>query len=292
MVKKISNKAFLQMCKDIKEYVEKNYQLPNKLTYDGINYYVLEYVYAMSYGVYHLKSDFTIPNFKWADDPKGDRVNENVVQSDYMDMAKRVYNFILKNGKVPNFVKTVKGKMNVDIRLYVYCIAKCVVFYTNYKHLASNVQIDYRAFVKPSPKKTYSEEIFDYFCSKFGKPTSIDDALRGIRNKGYGFYYDDHLTNIQTIDGLAGKGQKPNCTDVHQMLWHIAKVLGYDVRAIHVWCTGSQVGHVRLDFNKGNGWFSRDGAAVIDGECVECIWCANGEYLATNPYWFISNLNR
>ena len=145
--------------------------------------------------------------------------------------------------------------------------------------------------MKPQPKKTYSEEIFDYFTSKFGRPSSIDDALRKIQAKDYAFYYDDSYSNKTTIDRIkAGKGV--NCTDVHQMLWHIGKVLGYEVRAVHVWCNVSNVGHVRLDFNRGDGWFSRDGASVLDGECVTCIWCSNGTVLAYNPSWFLSNVNR
>ena len=193
---------------------------------------------------------------------------------------------------MPNNVRTRAGK-KADIRLYIYAIAKCIRFYRKNGHLASNVQFDSRAFVKPQPKpqpKTYSEEIFDYFCELFGKPTCIDDALEKIQGCGYGYYYNDKLTNKQTLKGLATRGgTKPNCTDIHQAFWHIGIVMGYEVRAVHVMCRGGD-GHIRLDFNKGNGFFSRDASAVADGECVECIWCSNGTVVAYNPYWFTKDL--
>ena len=144
----------------------------------------------------------------------------------------------------------------------------------------------------PIKTKTYSEEILDYFQSKFGKVSCIDDCLEKVQNRGYGYYYDDKLTNKQTIDGLATKGgTKPNCTDIHHVFWHLGKALGYDVRAIHVICK-SGTGHVRLDFNRGNGWFSRDASSVADGNSITSIWCANGTIRATNPTWFTQNLNR
>ena len=76
------------------------------------------------------------------------------------------------------------------------------------------------------------------------------------------------------------------------MLYHVGKALGYKVRAVHVWCTASNVGHVRLDFNRGDGWFSRDGASVLDGNSITHVWCANGEILEYDPSWFYANINR
>lgn len=433
MTKRIVSDDVFKMAKDFKNYVETNQKVPFKLTYHNIEYNTPEMMFAFVYGLYHLKSNFDIPNIKWPQEAKGDQIKETIKKDDFKKQALNVYNAIQKTGQIPNYVTTIGSKKKVNIDLFAYCLAKILIFYKDGRYLPDTCEYNYRvlevptasldtlanlagkvkenvekkyeipseingfrhgeytylfakiianygvtierkgvgtpknptgdniemdiykthfvqlaknlikyvdenkqlpnyltfngykikanlyeymfakildyyyynrqlpnkvyvnnnAFVKPQPKKTYSEKIFDYFSSKFGKPTSIDDALEKIQGRGYGFYYDDHKTNKQTIDALATRGaEKPNCTDVHQMLWHIGKVLGYDVRAIHVWCITSNVGHVRLDFNRGNGWFSRDGAAVIDGECISCVWCSRGEHLATNPAWFTSNLNR
>ena len=289
MTKTIKNKTMFYLCSDIVKYTLKNYALPKKLTYDNINYYTLEHAYIVSYGVFHLRSDFTIPNFNWVDNT-GDEVKEKISQTGYLDMAKRVYNFITKNGKVPTNVRTPNG-LKMPIKLYIYGMATVIQYYNNHKKLPESCDFDYHVFIKPQPKpKTYSEEILDYFISRFGNVSCIDDALGKIKNKGYGYYYDDQYSNKQSIDRMRN-GHGVNCTDSCHVFWHIGKALGYDVRAIHIKCRGGD-GHIRLQFRKTGDFFNRDPAAVLDGECVECIWCSNGTYLATNPAWFLENLNR
>jgi hypothetical protein len=185
--------------------------------------------------------------------------------------------------------------LNINLPQGTYPIKATYQGNNTYKPSNTNntITIKPKPVVTQKPKeKTYSEQILEYFESKFGKVTCIDDCLEKVQNKGYGYYYDDKLTNKQTIDGLATRGgTKPNCTDIHHVFWHLGKALGYDVRAIHVKCQ-SGTGHVRLDFNRGNGWFSRDASAVADGNGITHIWCANGTKLATNPAWFMGNLNR
>ena len=89
-----------------------------------------------------------------------------------------------------------------------------------------------------------------------------------------------------------------NCTDSCQVFWHIAKALGYDVHCLHVRCSGGD-GHVRLKLrhkkHTDGAWILRDPAAVLDrnGREVSYNWCANGyTLLATDPSWFLANVNR
>lgn len=275
------------IARKVKEYVEKNYEIPSEL--NGFRHG--EYTYLFCKVLITSARMLERKGVGMAKNPSGDTLAMDIYKTNYLNLAKKLVDYVETNKQLPNYITT--GSIKIKANLYEYMFAKILDYYYYNRELPGKVYINSNAFVKPQPKKTYSEEIFDYFVSKFGRPSSIDDALDKIQCNGYGFYYDDYMTNKQTIDALARSGgEKPNCTDVHQMLWHIAKVLGYDVRAIHVWCNTSNVGHVRLDFNKGNGWFSRDGAAVIDCECIECVWCRNGDHLATNPYWFTSNLNR
>ena len=293
-MKPISKENFHKMCHDIKYHVEKYYELPTSLTYDGKTFYQLEMAWAMSYGLFHLKQGFTIPNFNKFHDPNGKVIKANILLDEIKAECKRVYNHIEKHNEVPNRVLVYLDKKNyqyVDIRHWIYYIAKTIVYYDTNLQLPNYTLFNSNQFVKPAPVKSYSEQVYDYFCKKLGKPDSIDDALEIVQDRGYGFYYDNKKTNFQTIDALATRGvEKPNCTDIHQMAWHLGVVMDYDVRAKHVWCTTSNVGHVRLDFNKGNGWFSRDFSAVADGECIECVWCSNGEFLSYNPNWFMSQL--
>ena len=155
----------------------------------------------------------------------------------------------------------------------------------------NTIKINPKPEPEPEPEpKTYSQEILEYFESKFGGMTCIDDCLEAIQGNGYGYYYDDQYSNYTSINRMYN-GQGVNCTDSCHVFWHLGKALGYDVRCIHIGCRGGD-GHVRLQFNRGDGWFDRDPAAVLDGNSVSSIWCGNGEYWATNPSWFMENLNR
>ena len=295
MTKKISNANVFKMAKDFRAYVENNYKVPYKFTYNGIEFFTMEMQDIMTYVLLNLSSGCTVGDTGWCSNANGDTINENVLKDDYLDQARRVHQYVLDYGKMPNYVTTKKSKKRVNIDLYSYCVAKILVFYNENKILPNYCNYNSNAFKTSNntpSTRTYSEQIYDYFCQKFGKVNTIDDALAKIKGRGYGYYYDNKYSNKQTIDRLASNGEKPNCTDSAQMMWHVGKAMGYDVRAIHVMCR-SGVGHVRLQFYKPRyGWFNRDPAAVIDGECVECIWCGTGTYLATNPQWFLNDLNK
>lgn len=143
---------------------------------------------------------------------------------------------------------------------------------------------------QPEPK-SYSEEILEYFESKFGEMSCIDDCLEAIQGNGYGYYYDDAYTNYTSINRMAN-GSGVNCTDSCHVFWHLAVALGYRVEVLHIQCSGGD-GHVRLELEReGTGTFYRDPAAVLDGEDITYNWCNNGYRIATNPDWFFENLYR
>ena len=181
------------MSKDIKEYVEKNYDLPVKLTYDGINYFQLEMAYTMAYGLHHLNaSNFTIPNFNKATNPKGVEIHQNVKVNEVKDGCKRVYNHIIKYNEVPSSV-LVKADKNypIHIKLWIYCIAKTIVYYTNNKQLPLQVYYDSNAFIKPQPKPTKKKygHSKEHCCDDIGQNTpyycachSLQEVFRNLTN--------------------------------------------------------------------------------------------------------------
>ena len=296
MTKPIKNKSLFYLCSDLVKHTQKNYRLPEKLSYDGVTYYILEYVYIVSYGVYHLKSDFTIPNFEWKSN-EGEDVTIRATEQEYKDAAKRVYNFIVKNGKVPTYV-TIKGK-KVPIKLYTYAMATVIQYYNNHQKLPDSCIFDYRTFHRPEPKptKTYPEKVYDWFCETFNcKPTCFDDCLEYIDGKGYGYYYDDQFTNKESIQRMK-KGNGVNCTDACHVFYNLAKYFIKQgkyrkVQCIHVMCRGGD-GHVRLRIQLNDGdYFYRDPASVLDGNGIESNWCMNGTVVAYDPGWFMANLER
>lgn len=142
-------------------------------------------------------------------------------------------------------------------------------------------------------EKTYSQEILEYFESKFGEMGCIDDCLEAIQGNGYGYYYDDAYTNYTSINRMAN-GSGVNCTDSCHVFWHLAVALGYRVEVLHIQCSGGD-GHVRLELERestGTGTFYRDPAACLDGNDISYNWCTSGYTIAVNPDWFFENLYR
>ena len=288
----VSQSDIQTMAKTVKSYFVANKTYPKSVLVKGTQYSMLDVTYLMNAFVAYPQKDIPQMHVKGASNPNGDRCNRKVIKSVYQDMAKRCNQYIKQNGKLPNYV-TILGTQKCSIILWMFQLSKIVSAYNG--KLPDNILINSADLQKPQPKPV-QDEVYAYFTKVFGKVNTIDDALAKVQDCGYGYYYDDKLSNKQTIDGLANpNGTKPNCTDIHHVFWHIGKALGYDVRAVHVICR-SGTGHIRLDFkhpqNTGNQWIHRDASAVADGNCITCIWCENGEILSYNPSWFLENVNR
>lgn len=143
----------------------------------------------------------------------------------------------------------------------------------------------------PEETKSYSEEILEYFESKFGEMSCIDDCLEAVQGRGYAYYYDDLFGNITAINRMYDE-DGDNCTDACHVFWHLAVALGYRVEVLHIQCQGGD-GHVRLELEReGTGTFYRDPAACLDGSDITYNWCSNGYLIDTNPDWFFENLYR
>lgn len=298
MVKTITNKNMFQMANDILKYVKTNYTLPNKLTYNGTNFYKLEMAYIISYGIYHLRNPtITIPNYEEYAKYTGDKVNIKIPKTGYLDMAKRVYNHIEKYKKCPGTVRY--GNYKINIELYIASMSKAINYYWNHKTLPDTCNFYYNDFIKPepTPTKTYPEKVYDWFCETFNcKPTCFDDCLEYIGGKGYGYYYDDQFTNKESIQRMK-KGNGVNCTDACHVFYNLARYFIQQgkyrkVQCIHVMCRGGD-GHVRLRIQLNDGdYFYRDPASVLDGNGIESNWCMNGTVVAYDPGWFMANLER
>lgn len=287
----VSKNDIFSIGKTVLDYFKKNKTYPKSVKIKGTDYTIQQATYLMSVLVANNSSTVTLMRVGGASAPNGDRVNREVVKSVYQDMCKRLNQYIKQNGRLPNYV-TILDSQKCSIILFMLQLSKIVSYMKDNANYPSRILINSNDLIKPQKQ----DEVYTYFTQKFGKVTTIDGALEKIQGLGYGYYYDDKLTNKQTIDGLANpNGVKPNCTDIHHVFWHIGKALGYEVRAVHVQCRGGD-GHVRLDFkhskNTGGEWIHRDASAVANGSCINCIWCSDGTILSYNPSWFMENLNR
>lgn len=250
--------------------------------------------YYFAKSILNPKEDITRIDFVKAPNAKQDIIGRQAIKSEYMGLVETYVEFVESHNRLPNYIEY-KG-LKVAPRLFTYVLAKILVNYNEDGKFQNKVNINHKVFVKPTET---TNGVLAYFIKKFGKVSTIDEALGKVDGKGYGHYYDDHKSNKQTIDAMANNTNldDPNCVDSSHVFYNVGKGLDYDVHCIHVKCKGGD-GHVRLKLrhkkHTNNQWIYRDPACVIsdNGKGVGCNWCMDGAVIATDPSWFMENLNR
>lgn len=275
-------KEILNKAKTCKKSVEEKQKL-------GVN---SKWGYFFAQAILNPNKNIEKVKYTGAPKPSGDAISNQISKADYLALCKRLIAVVQKHKRMANAM-TWKNK-HIRCRDYVYNFAKILVWYDNNKTLPAYNNINTKVWNKPSE---YADEIYEYFVKKLGKfDNTIDGALSLIDGNGYAGYSDDYYSNKTSIDRMAN-GSGINCTDSCHVFFNIAlhliKLGKYrKVECIHVGCL-SGVGHVRLRLQLNDGtWIYRDPASVLDGNGVTSNWCMNGEYWATNPSWFMENLNR
>ena len=283
MSKTVSFNTIVSKARIIKKNVEEKYTLVGSP----------KWAYYMAKAILNPNKNIPVIQFKEAPNPHGDYISNQIKKSDYLKCAEKLVWYVENRGTLPNFLPW--GNKQIEMRDYEYMFAKILVWYATNKSLPTYNNINSKAWVKPVE---YSETVYNYFVKKLGKfNNTIDGALSLIDGNGYAGYSDDYYSNKNSIDRMAN-GSGINCTDSCHVFFNIAKHLiklgkYKKVECIHVGCKYSGTGHVRLRIQLLDGsWIYRDPASVLDGNGVTSNWCMDGEYWATNPSWFMENLNR
>ena len=286
------NKLNQELAKKLVSYVDKEHKFPASLTVDNVKYNYGTFTEILANTVVNKDSKPTNKVYNNAPSPSGDTINISIDKTGYIKLARETIQFYNNNKRCPNYI--VYNNKKIKPQLLSYCFAKIIKFYIENKRYPTSCSFNSTVFKSnTSTVKITHNEVFDYFVKVFGNVSTFDEALQKVKEKGYSYYYDDTYTNKQSIDRMkAGKGV--NCTDSCQVFYHIAKALGYSVSVVHVYCTGSGGGHVRLVVTKGGKSWNRDPACVLskNGKALSEIWCSNGKLLGTNPKWFMDNVNR
>lgn len=283
-----------KIANDVKITVAKKYKIPKNTT-RGVGYTYPQYTYLLAKSIIYPGQDITSKSVGKEKQASGTTISRTVKKGDYIKLAKNLVAYIDNNNRLPNYLTY--GGYKIEVKVYIDAFARIVDYYYTHKQMPNYVNINSHAFTKPTVTSSNQDAVFSYFVKKFGNVSTIDGALEKVRDRGYGYYYDDVYSNQTSIDRMYSRSGV-NCTDSCQVFWHIAKALGYDVQCLHVRCSGGD-GHVRLKLRhkkySDNEWFLRDPAAVLDrnGQGVDYNWCTSGyTLLATNPSWFTANLNR
>lgn len=272
-------KQIVDQARKLKKNVEKTQKM-------GMN---SKWTYYFAKAIQKPNNNIKKISFEESKNPTGDYISRDVQKTDYLDMAKRLINYVEKEKAMPNYVTY--GNIKVLPRLVAYAFAKILVYYEDHNKTAPKyVTISSKAYKKQTET---GNVVFDYFVKKTGfKPETLDGFLGYVaQHYNYDYYYDDRKSNKEVIDDKAG-----NCTDLLQMCKNITDKLGYESVILHVLCSGGD-GHVRAKFRHqkytGGEWIYRDIACVASSGSITCNWCtSNYTLLDTNPAWFLENLHR
>ena len=250
-----------------------------------------KWAYYIAKAILKPETDIKKIKFTTAKNSNGDNFGRQIYKSDYTDMAKRFVAYTEKHHQMPDNIHVKDMKMRVSD--YTYMFSRILVYYNTHGAYPKYANVNSKAFIKPTET---ANKVYDLFVKTFGKITCIDDALEKIAGRGYGYYYDDHKSNAETISAIKSSSHSddPNCTDATQMMKNVADGTGKykKVDCVHVKCKGGD-GHVYLKVTQKDGSiFYRDPAAVLSSGVVSKVWCSDGRVLAINPSWWLANLNR
>lgn len=152
----ISTEDIKTLAIQTKSYVEKNHKLPTSLTVSGkkYSYPVIGYIFAKA--INNIEKEIKTIKVEKAKNNKGETVNLKINKEDYKDLAKRLSNFIDKNGRLPNYVKYKDKK--IKQRVFIYSLAKIIVYYyANNKTLPKHCKFKTSQTVAKKTKNTVTK---------------------------------------------------------------------------------------------------------------------------------------
>jgi len=151
---KIQKNTIITEASQIKSFIEKNKKIPLACTLsDGK---VLS-PYSTSYLIAKLIKNFKSNDINLSDvirynaEKHNDTINEKVMKEDYLFMITNFLNFCHENKRVPSYITTKKSKVKVSFELFMYCLAKIVVYYKE-----NNTLPNYCLFNKTNIQNTAS----------------------------------------------------------------------------------------------------------------------------------------
>lgn len=186
----VSNSDIIKIANNYKSYVEKNKKSPGSITVGNKKYSKRQCAYLFSAFILSPSKDVTLPSIATAKSPSGDSISENVLKSDYQDMAKRLIAYVDKNKKIPNFVTTKKSKKKVKITLCIYAFAKIVSYYGSHKAMPNYVTISSSFFSSTTSSNKKYGHATRQGCDNMGQNTgyycgvhSLQEVFRNLTNK-------------------------------------------------------------------------------------------------------------
>jgi len=130
----------------VKSYVETNLSLPNKITVGNSQVTSSQYLYLVSTATQNVyksnKSSIILRNVLAAPNPQNETLTSgNINETQYISIAKSITTFITANGRLPDYISTTLGKMDLQSAIYMYC--NILSFFKENNRLPNFVSVGY-----------------------------------------------------------------------------------------------------------------------------------------------------
>lgn len=135
---KVKNSLIIREAQQIKEFIEKYKKIPRACTLaDGTILSPYSTTYLIANLIKNLKdSNITLMNvITYNADRHKDTISEKVMKDDYLFMISNFLSFCHEKKRVPAYITTKKSKNKVSFELFMYCLAKIIVFYQQNHYL-------------------------------------------------------------------------------------------------------------------------------------------------------------
>ena len=149
----ITKKEIKKIAKKVKKYVKKHKKAPKSVKVNNKKYTKAQCLYILAYAVQHPKEDIKLVNVKGAGNPVTTVIKEKMSKSDYLDQSKRLVQYCIQSGRIPNYVKSVKSQTKISPDLALYAFAKIIVSYNAKGKLPKTCKYYSKAFKKSTSNK-------------------------------------------------------------------------------------------------------------------------------------------
>ena len=184
---KVKKNIILNEATEIKLFIEKYKKLPRACTLtDG----TILSPYSTSYLLASLIKNINSSQINLANvivynaDKHKDTINEKVMKDDYLFMTNNFLNFCHDHKRVPSYITTKKSKTKVSFELFMYCIAKIIVFYQENHHLPNYCEFNKSVFSNTAKTATTSKKTVAQSTST-SKKVAISKKIRFVSQPHY-----------------------------------------------------------------------------------------------------------
>ena len=275
-------------------YIKANHKLPNYILVSGKNITLSQFLYILTVDIIKVNSNSkTAITLKTVKTPvlsvTETFTNGNIQKTEYITLAKNVYNYINSYGTAPIIAKSSRGLIRYESLIYSF--SKILGYYNTNNRLPAYVSIQ-RGIVKtptintsssssnqtkvvipaailqyldPTNNcqsnstviKSYASSITQGLTTQMDKAVAIFNWVRD--NIGYSFYYNTKYGALGTLTSKTA-----NCVDTSHLMIALMRAAGIPAEYEHVYAqftSGTWYGHVIALVYINGVWYKADGTS-------------------------------